>query len=116
MAENAAETRKTGFVDMKNVVWHECFKQLLHLGEGKPKEKEAGGDDEDGKTAERVKGRQEMRKDKQRSISRKEEEERKGKPSVGGFAEIKTGQEKFIGAILTGLHRALPYAAQDTAL
>ena len=30
VAEDAQESRKTRFVNMKNVVWHKCFEKLLH--------------------------------------------------------------------------------------
>jgi hypothetical protein len=30
VTEEAAESSKTRFANMKNAVWHECFKKLLH--------------------------------------------------------------------------------------
>lgn len=60
-------------------------------------------EDAEGET-EKVKGRTEMRKDKMRKKSRE------GNLEKGPFAEISDGSERLVSAILTGLHRALPYA------
>ncbi|KZT38888.1 CBF-domain-containing protein [Sistotremastrum suecicum HHB10207 ss-3] len=65
-------------------------------------------------TEEKVKGREEMRKDKKRRQSREGKTKKSDASNV--FGEIESGQEKLLGAILTGLHRALPYAEIDGPL
>jgi ribosome biogenesis protein MAK21 len=57
------------------------------------------------------KGRQERRKDKERL-----KQQHPASNGGGQFSEIKDGNEKYLSAILTGLHRALPYAAHDAGL
>jgi ribosome biogenesis protein MAK21 len=75
------------------------------------------GKEVDGKP-QRVKGRTEMRKDKAKR-QEKEERTRRTSPSEGkgnsGFVEIEQGHERFVSAILTGLHRAVPYASLDAS-
>lgn len=93
-------------------IYFDMFNFLLHIQEQPSTERETENN------SERIKGRTEMRKDKSK---RQEKEERKRRPTKGGekgdgvFVEIEQGYERFASAVLTGLHRAVPYAALDAS-
>ena len=89
-------------------VYFGMFQMLLGSGSGEAEEGEEG-------EGERVKGRMEMRKDRARKREGRDKDFEKAKKE-GVLGDVADGNEKFLSAILTGLHRALPYASHDAAL
>jgi ribosome biogenesis protein MAK21 len=93
-------------------IYFDMFNFLLRIQEQSLQEEGTDG------KAERVKGRAEMRKDKARKREeriRQSNENEGGRANDNAFIEIELGHERFISAILTGLHRAVPYAALDAS-
>jgi ribosome biogenesis protein MAK21 len=88
-------------------IYFDLFNVLLRIQEISPSEEKR-------QIPERVKGRQEMKKDKTKRQERQKREQPSSNPNGKGekvFVEMKEGHERFISAINTGLHRAVPYAA-----